>query len=209
MADFISTLVAFATDHRSLAYILTFALATSESLPVAGALVPGTAAIVALSALVPDGALALWPLMALTTFGAIAGDGLAYWIGHRYGGATTQIWPLRCNPALIDKGVAFFGQHGGKAILIARFTPGVRAVVPLAAGILGMGAFRIWGPTHVGVGVAIGFSFISVEAAPGRIGAVAGGVFASVCLLFWAAQRLVRRRSSHPPPIQLQADGGE
>ena len=219
MSDFISSFVAFAADHRSLAYLLSFVLAASESLPVVGAIVPGTAAIVALSALVPDGALALSPLMAATTLGAVAGDGLAYWIGHRYGGAATQVWPLRRNPALIDKGVAFFGQHGGKAILIARFTPGVRAVVPLAAGILGMGAFRfylvnvlsaaIWGPTHVGVGVAIGFSFISVEAAPGRIGAVAGGVFALVCLLFWATQRLVRRRSSHPPPVQLQADGGE
>ena len=52
MADIISTLVAFATDHRSLGYFLAFVLAASESFPVIGAIVPGTAAIVALSALV-------------------------------------------------------------------------------------------------------------------------------------------------------------
>ena len=86
----------------------------------------------------PDGALAVWPLITATTAGAVAGDGLAYGIGHRCKGTARQIWPLRRNPTLVDKGTAFIARHGGKAILIARFTPGVRAVVPLAAGILGM-----------------------------------------------------------------------
>src|SRR5262249_39220573 len=140
MADFVSSLVSFATDHTTLAYLLALLLAACESLPVIGAVVPGTAAIVALSALVPDGVLALWPLTAATTLGAVAGDGLAYWLGQRYRGNAKGIWPLRRYPGLVDQGVAFFVRHGGKAILIARFTPGVRAVVPLAAGILSMPA---------------------------------------------------------------------
>jgi undecaprenyl-diphosphatase len=181
--------------------------------------VPGTATIVALSALVPDGALALWPMIASTTLGAIAGDGLAYRIGYRYGDATAQIWPLRRNPALIDKGAAFFARHGGKAILIARFTPGLRAVVPLAAGILGMAAFRfyvvnvlsaaIWGPTHVAVGVAIGLSLISVGSTHGRIVLVAGAVFVTVCLLIWAIPRFLREQSADREPSRPRQLGGE
>src|SRR5580692_743853 len=115
MADFVSSLVAFASDHRGLAYLLAFALAASESVPVFGALVPGTATIVALAALVPDGALAVWPLITATTAGAVAGDGLAYRIGHRCKDAARQIWPLRRNPTLVDKGTAFIARRGGKA----------------------------------------------------------------------------------------------
>ena len=219
MADFVSSLVTFASDHRSLAYLLAFALAASESVPVFGALVPGTATIVALAALVPDGALAVWPLITATTAGAVAGDGLAYGIGHRCKDAARQIWPLRRNPALVDQGVAFIARHGGKAILIARFTPGVRAVVPLAAGILGMPGFRfygvnalsalIWGPSHIAIGVAIGLSLVSFETTRGWIAALVGAVFAMVCLILWAAPRLTRQVSPRRTPTKRQEQNGE
>jgi membrane protein DedA with SNARE-associated domain len=61
-----------------------FFLALSESIPIIGVVVPGTAVILALSTLVPSGVLVLWPLLAAATLGAIAGDGLSFWLGHRY-----------------------------------------------------------------------------------------------------------------------------
>jgi membrane protein DedA with SNARE-associated domain len=219
MADFVSSLVAFAADHATLAYLLAFVLAACESLPVVGAVVPGTAVIVALSALVPEGVLGLCPLTAATTLGAVAGDGIAYWIGHRYRDTAKDIWPLRRYPGLVDQGVAFFVRHGGKAILIARFTPGVRAVVPLAAGILGMPALWffavnvlsavVWGPTHVAVGVAIGMSLVSLQSTHGRVTAIVGAVFAIVCLVFWVTPHLIRRSSPRRRAAKLQEDTGE
>lgn len=209
MAHIVSSLVAFAGDHVGLAYLLAFLLAGSEALPVIGAVVPGTAIIVALVALVPDGVLALWPLMAATTAGAIAGDGFAYWLGHHYKDGVARIWPLRRNPAVIDQGAAFFTRHGGKAILIARFTPGMRALVPVAAGILGMSAFSfytvniisaaIWGPAHVGIGVAIGASLVFMGVSVDRLIALAFGLFLILCLLIWAMPRVIRRRIPDRP----------
>jgi membrane protein DedA with SNARE-associated domain len=200
MGHIVSSMVAFASDHASLAYGLAFLLAAFEAFPVLGAAIPGTATIVALGALVPEGALSVWPLIMATTAGAIAGDGLSYWLGRSYKEGVAQIWPLRRNPALIEKGAAFFGKHGGKAILIARFTPGVRALVPVAAGILGMPVFwfyaanimsaAVWGPAHVGVGVAIGSSFIFLGARAGGLIALVFGLIVIVCLVVWATPRL-------------------
>jgi len=81
MAHVVDTIVAFARSHTLLAYGLAFLLAGAESFPVLGALVPGTAVIVAFGALVPTGALQFWFLVLSTTAGAIVGDGLPYWLG--------------------------------------------------------------------------------------------------------------------------------
>jgi hypothetical protein len=49
MGHIVSSMVAFASDHASLAYALAFLLAVFEAFPVVGAAIPGTATIVALA----------------------------------------------------------------------------------------------------------------------------------------------------------------
>ena len=202
MEHLVSALVTFASEHSLLAYGIAFLLAGSESFPVFGALVPGTATIIALGALVPTGALGWWQLIGATTAGAVAGDGFSYWIGHHYKERAAGIWPLRGHPGLIEKGEAFFTRHGGKAIVIARFTPGVRAIVPLAGGILRMPILRfyiinvisalLWAPSHVAIGVAIGASLTVLGAIAGRLAAAVFGLFLITWLVIWATPRLVR-----------------
>ena len=87
MSHVVHAIVAFASAHSGLAYALAFLLAGAESLPVIGALVPGTAAIVAFGALVPTGAIGFWPLLLATTAGAIVGDGLPVLAGASLQGA--------------------------------------------------------------------------------------------------------------------------
>lgn len=184
-----------------LAYGLAFLLTGAEAFPVFGALVPGTAVIIALGALIPAGALRFWPLVAFATGGAIAGDGLSYWLGHHYKAEAANRWPLRRYPNLIHRGEAFFTTHGGKAILIARFTPGVRAIVPLVAGITGMASVRfytlnivsaiLWAPAHVVMGVLVGASLRILGAVAGRIEALAVGFFVVLLLVIWLTPRTI------------------
>src|SRR6266851_9025288 len=138
MGNVVGTIIEFAAAHHVLAYGLVVALAASEALPILGLFIPATAIIVGLSALVPSGAIDLWPLIASASIGAIIGDGASYWLGHRYHREITERWPLRHYPALITRGEEFLHRHGGASVFIARFTPGVRSVVPLIAGILRM-----------------------------------------------------------------------
>jgi undecaprenyl-diphosphatase len=202
MEHLVAGIVALAQAHALLAYSLALVLAGAESLPVFGAAVPGSGAIVALGVLVPSGALGFWPLVLATTAGAIVGDGFSFWLGHHYRAEAATIWPLRHHPGLISQGEAFFAHHGGKAIVAARFTPGVRAVVPLVAGIAGMPMVNfysvnvlsavLWAPAHVVMGVLIGASLTVLGAIAGRLAALVLVVFSLLAVIIWLTPRAVR-----------------
>lgn len=169
MASLVSSAIDWLSAHSHIAYLAVFLLALSESIPMIGVIVPGTAVILALSALVPSGVLVLWPLLAAATSGAIVGDGVSFWLGHRYHREILGRWPLNRHPELIARSEAFFKRHGDKSVFIARFAPGVRAFVPLLAGMLGMSVRRfyavniasalVWAPSHILPGVLVGATF--------------------------------------------------
>ncbi|CAN7565558.1 phosphatase PAP2 family protein [Mesorhizobium sp. LjRoot246] len=169
LTSLVSSVVEFLTAHPHVAYLAVFLLALSESIPIIGVVIPGTAVILALSTLVPSGVLLLWPLLIAATSGAIAGDGFSFWLGHRYHREILGLWPLNRNPELIQRSEAFFTRHGDKSVFLARFTPGVRAFIPLLAGMLGMSVRRFyavnvasalaWAPSHILPGVLVGAAF--------------------------------------------------
>jgi undecaprenyl-diphosphatase len=84
VASFFADIIAFIAAYPHLAYAAILLLALSESIPVIGVFIPGTAAILAVSSLVRSEVVKLWPLLGPATIGAIIGDGLSFWIGHRY-----------------------------------------------------------------------------------------------------------------------------
>ena len=169
MSTWLSASADFLAAHPELAYAAVFLLALCEAIPVAGTILPGSAAIIAISALAPSGVVKLWPLILCATAGAIAGDGLSFWLGRRHHRAILGLWPISRYPGLVRSSEAFIARHGRKSVFLARFTPGVRALVPLLAGILGMPARRfylaniasalIWAPAHVLPGMLVGASF--------------------------------------------------
>jgi undecaprenyl-diphosphatase len=175
MTSLVSSVIESLTSHPHIAYVAVFLLALSEAIPIIGVVVPGTAVILTLSALVPSGVLVLWPLLIAATLGAIAGDGLSFWLGHRYHRAILGLWPLNRHPELIQRSEAFFTRHGDKSVFLARFAPGVRAFVPLLAGTLGMPVGRfyvvnvvsalVWAPSHIFPGVLVGATFSILGAA--------------------------------------------
>ena len=76
--------------------------------------------------------------------GAVLGDSVSYWIGRRFGGGIARLWPFSRNPELLPSGIRFFERHGGKSVFIGRFLGPIRAVIPLAAGIMQMPRGRFW-----------------------------------------------------------------
>lgn len=207
LASFFAAVTAFIAAHPHLAYAIVLMLALSESTPVIGVFIPGTAAILAIGALVPTGVVQLWPLLGAAAAGAIIGDGLSFWVGHRYHREILERWPLNRHTELVVRSEAFFALHGDKSVFIARFTPGVRAFIPLMAGILQMPVGRfyaanilsalVWAPSHILPAVFVGAAF-------GIFGAAAKPLAILVVLIvvvIWAMVHLIRFTFRRGPPL--------
>jgi len=62
---------------------------------------------------------------------------LVYWAGHRFGRSFFQVGMGRrlLNPTQLERLGRFYGRWGLPAIFFARFLPGLRAMVPVFAGV--------------------------------------------------------------------------
>jgi membrane protein DedA with SNARE-associated domain len=163
VTSFLDPLIHFVSLHPELAYLTLFLAAFLEAVPVVGSLVPGSTLILALSALVPGGELKLWGVLVSAAAGALLGDGIAFWVGHRRQREILNTWPLANYPGVVAQSEAFFNRWGALAVFFARFVPPIRAFVPITAGALGMPPLRffsvnisavlLWAPAHVLPGV--------------------------------------------------------
>lgn len=174
MDGIVQSIMAFIGLHPGWVFLAMFAVSFGESLAFVSLIFPGTAVLLAAGALVPSARMLLWPILLGATLGAILGDGVSYWIGRHFGGDVERIWPLSRRPDLVARGVAYFARHGGKSIFIGRFFGPVRAIVPLAAGILRMPPRRFWLANIVSAVIwapAILFPGAAITDSIGRLGA--------------------------------------
>ncbi|WP_207453338.1 DedA family protein [Herbiconiux sp. SYSU D00978] len=78
----------------------------------------------------------IWLTCLVIFIAAFAGDQLAFGIGRKAGPAIFKREQSRFfNPKNVERTTEFFDKHGGKAVIIARFLPVIRAFVPVAAGV--------------------------------------------------------------------------
>jgi membrane protein DedA with SNARE-associated domain len=134
----------FIKAHQNWAVAVMFVTAFGESFAFLSLLFPGTTLLIAAGTLVKSGTLPFLPVMAGAILGAVLGDSISYWIGRRFGGAIARLWPFSRNPEILPSGIQFFERHGGKSVFIGRFFGPIRAVIPLAAGIMRMPRGRFW-----------------------------------------------------------------
>jgi membrane protein DedA with SNARE-associated domain len=144
MPDLAQTLLDFIKLHEGWAVAVMFLTAFGESFAFISLLFPGTAILIAAGALLRSGGLPFVPIMIGAIVGAILGDSISYSLGRRFGPGIARLWPLSRNPGLLASGIGFFERHGGKSVFIGRFFGPVRAVIPLAAGLMRMPRPRFW-----------------------------------------------------------------
>ncbi len=177
-----------------------FVIALLESLAIVGMLVPGVAMMFAAGALIGMGALSFWPICLWAMAGAIAGDGLSFWLGWRYQVRLYRFWPFRSHPELIAHGIAFFKKYGGLSVLFGRFVGPVRAVIPLVAGMMEMKASRfflynifsavLWAPAYLFPGVVFGASLELAAKVTGRLALVIIILLTVLWFGVWLSRRL-------------------
>jgi len=76
----------------------------------------------------------IWVLMLVIFVGAVLGNTVNYWIGNWLGHKVYDGSISWIDPVALKKTHIFYEKHGGKTLVIARFTPVVRTFAPLVAG---------------------------------------------------------------------------
>ena len=139
------------------AYPAVAGFAFLETGAFVGLLVPGETAVVVGGVVAERGGVELLPLIGFVWLAAAAGDLVSFLLGRRLGrpfldrhGPRFQLGPDRL--ARVDR---FYERHGGKAVLLGRFTGLVRAVSPFVAGASGL-ALAALRPVERGGRVAVG-----------------------------------------------------
>lgn len=203
MSAYIQPLADFIVQHSTWAWLLAGLAAFGESVALVGIVLPGSAILVGVGAAAELGHLPLWPIVGWATLGAIAGDGLSFWLGHRHCHRIARMWPFSRRPGLLAKSEALIRRHGGTSVAVARFTPLFRAVVPLAAGAFGMSPLRFtianvlsalaWAPAYVLPGATFGAAagVLGQIGEPGALIVLAGAL--SALLAIWIFRRPIIR----------------
>lgn len=187
--------------HTAWTLVVVFLAAFLEAVAIVGTFVPGSTAMFIAGALVGTGTLNLGWLLACAIAGAVAGDGMSYWIGRRYKDRIGRLWPFSTHPGLLESGQKYFDKHGAKSVVFARFAAPLRAVVPVVAGMLEMPPARfyamnllsalLWAPAHILPGVVFGASIQLAGAVSFRLVAALAIVVALVWACFWIMRVVV------------------
>lgn len=174
--------VAWIGAHPVAAGGIVFLVAFCDALAVIGIVVPALPLLFAVGALVGLGHVSGPYALACAALGALLGDGLSYWLGHRWGPQLREHWLFRRYPQFVDRGELLFRRHGLKGIVIARYIGAVRPFVPAVAGMLRMPLRRYlpasvfaavtWAAVFLAPGWIFGASYDAVAAVADRLALV-------------------------------------
>lgn len=141
--DFVSkpdqVLLSIIEKYNNWVYVFLFAIIFAETgLIVASFLMPflpGDALIFTIGLLAQEESLNIWIVIPLLMFAAILGDNVNYYVGKRFGDYIMNSDKDRfIKKSHIEKAKDFFDRNGKNSIIIARFVPVVRTIVPFLCG---------------------------------------------------------------------------
>ena len=182
-------------------YLLAISLiAFAESLPMIGLLMPGSTLIVFAGLLAFHGKEALSFLIVAATSGALLGDLLSFWLGHRYGSSLLRMRIFQRRHKLVRQAETFFVDHGGKSIFFARFLGPIRGITPFIAGLSGMNgrgfcvytliSAVLWGLCYPGLGYLGGSSWQKAQSLSTRFGLLVLCMLLVTILHYWIKSKL-------------------
>eukprot|EP01037_Dinobryon_pediforme_P025880 gene25880-28198_t len=122
-------------QYGTMIYVVLFLIIFCETGLVVLPFLPGDSLLFIAGTFCAIGAMQIWLLIFLLVIAAVAGNTLNYWIGSAVGHKVLSHHSRWLNPEALAKTHAFYEKHGGKTIILARFTPFVRSFAPFIAGV--------------------------------------------------------------------------
>jgi membrane-associated protein len=116
--------------------LIVAAIVFAESGLLIGFFLPGDTLLFGAGLIASQGSIPIVPLVLATVLAAILGDNVGYSIGRRAGPRLFKKQDsLLFHHEHIKRAEEFYEKHGGKTIILARFTPVVRTFAPVVAGV--------------------------------------------------------------------------
>jgi membrane protein DedA with SNARE-associated domain len=207
-------------------YAVVFAWILLDQL---GLPIPATPVLLGAGALAGTGHLDATLVMGAVVGASLLGDSAWYVIGRLLG---SRVLRWLCRVALepdscVRRTEVSFGRHGARSLIVAKFVPGLSAVAPPLAGIIGLPPWRfawysalgalLWGAVFVGLGFAFADQLERLVEHAARLGswlvALLGGALGGYVGVKWLARRrfLWRIATARITPEALKAmlDAGE
>lgn len=121
---------------KTFGYLGLFLTIFLESGIVFGFFLPGDSLLFAAGLLAADGKLNIAAVILLAFTAAVLGNNAGYYTGKKFGARIFKKEPAWfLSQKTVDQAHHFFDKYGGKSILLARFVPAARTLVPIFAGI--------------------------------------------------------------------------
>jgi membrane protein DedA with SNARE-associated domain len=126
-------------------YLAVLALIFLETTALVGFVIHGELVLLVGGVAAERGDASLPLVIVLATAAAVAGDIVSLLLGRRLGRPFLELHGgrFRVGAEQITKVDAFFARHGGKAIVVGRFTGFLRATLPFVAGSSGLTVRRL------------------------------------------------------------------
>lgn len=141
-----------------------------ETATILGSFLPGDSLLFSLGLVLSSWltSFPVWLAIPLVFVSAIAGAQVGYWLGRLIGPRMFRNEQARIfNPRMLERGREFFNEHGNKSLILARFVPVIRALIPTMVGmslfdprrffILNVIGGALWVVGLMGLGYGLGY----------------------------------------------------
>jgi membrane-associated protein len=121
---------------KTFGYAGIFLVVFLESGIIFGFFLPGDSLLFTAGLLASQGYINIFGVIIVAVAGAILGNNAGYYSGRKWGvGLFSRPDSFFFSKKRIGQAHDFFAEQGGKALILARFIPGVRTLAPIIAGV--------------------------------------------------------------------------
>ena len=135
-------LLTWIREHQTYALWVVPTLAFLEAAPGVGLLVSGVILLSVCTLLYAEGIATLAQMLPLAFMGAAVSDHLGYYLGRIMGPSLHASKFGVKHRERIDKAEGLVRRYGNFAIVIGRFFPAIRSIIPMLSGISGIGRMQ-------------------------------------------------------------------
>ncbi|HEV7855402.1 MAG TPA: VTT domain-containing protein, partial [Herminiimonas sp.] len=139
----------FIAQYGTMIYAVLFAIIFCETGLIVVPFLPGDTLLFIAGAFCAAGSMNIWLLLVLLIVAAILGNTVNYAVGHLLGDKVYTRDYRWLDRNALQRTHAFYENHGGKTLILARFVPIVRTFAPFVAGVSRMtfGKFQFFNCT--------------------------------------------------------------